>query len=77
MKKKEEAAVKDFVKVNQECLKLRNRREDVCIRQELSNYFNEDEELQKLLDKANERFKETEFSKDEKRQTDENRYQFE
>ena len=40
-------------------------------------YFTEEEELQKLLDKVGERFKETEFSKDVKRRTDENSYQLE
>ena len=84
MRKDDEAEVKAFVKFNQEYSKLRNRREDVFrllkgnyrlprFQQEVNNYFIEGEGLQKLLDKVEEIFKETEFSKDVKRRTDENR----
>ena len=88
IRKDNEAALIAFVKVDQECSNFRNRREDVFrllkgnyrhtrIRQEFNNYFNEEEELQKLLDKVDKRFKETEFTKDVKGQTDENRYHLE
>ena len=88
MRKDDKAAVKVFLKANQEYSKLRKRRKDVfcllqcnyrltCIYQELINYSTEEEELQKLLDKVDERFKETEFSKELKRRTAENRYQLE
>ena len=62
MRKDDEAAVKFFVKVNQEYSKFRNRQEEffrllkdnyhlIRIREEMNNYFTEENELQKLLDK--------------------------
>ena len=88
MRRNDEVAVKALVKVNQEYSYLKNRPADnfrllkgnyflTRIRQELSDYFTDDQELEKLLDKVDKRFKESEFSEDLNGQTDENRYQLE
>ena len=73
MKKDDETATKAFAQSNQEYSKLQTKRDYIlrlfkgnyrllCIRQEVDDYFAEDEKLQKVLDEVDERFSRTTFS---------------